>query len=63
MFIGLFHISYYLRNLRLYNPLCLHSLSNLQEACDVRASYIITFLTVLLGSLVQAVEDVDHDTL
>ena len=47
----------------LYDSLSLHSICNLKEACDVGTSNIVTLKTVLLGSIVKIVEDVDHDVL
>lgn len=53
----------YVYNAILYNTLCLHCFSHFQKACDISASYIVAFLAIFLGSLIQAVENVDHDTL
>ena len=48
---------------RLHNPLCFHRLGHLEEARDVRAGNIVALHAVLLGSIVQVVENIDHDTL
>ena len=45
----------------LYNTLCVHSVCNLQEACDVSACHIVAGHAVLLGSVVAALEDGNHD--
>lgn len=63
MFTGLLHIIYYLRNLLLHNALSLHSLCHFQEACNVSACYIVAFLAVFLCSIVQIVENINHDPL
>ena len=47
----------------LYNTLCSHRICNLQEACDVSTCYIVTFHAVLLGCIIQIMEDVHHDVL
>ena len=47
----------------LANTLSQHRICNLQEACDVSTCYIVTFHAVLLGCIIQIVEDINHDGL
>ena len=47
----------------LHHALQDHGVCHLQEACDISAGNIVALHAVLTGSIVQIVEDPDHDAL
>lgn len=51
------------KNYRLANTLSHHSVCNFFKSCDISTSYIIAFFAVTFCSIIQIVEDINHDVL